>query len=250
MEKLINDIERRVRKLLQELGQEKKTMATIDRVLFDLRRLHDPQMVDMWARMGHPAKKFYGVDPMKLQKISEKHKGDRTLAMGLWKTGIHDARVLAAMIENPLDVTEHQVETWLRQADFWDITDKIATEILPYTDFGAGKIRTWIRENNSLFRRAGWVLLERLAKVSEFMTDKEFERLLDYLQKNIHKEENWVQEAMLYALIGVGKRNKRLHTKALKVTAKIGTIMIDYGDPAVEGPNPLEKLHATYFPEE
>lgn len=247
IEHCMKDIERRIKVLLNELGQEKKTMAAIDRVMFDLRRLHDPQMVEIWARMGHPAKKFYGVTPDKLQKIAEPYHGDRVLAKALWKTGIHDAKVLAAMIENPLEVTEHQVETWLRQADYWDITDKIATEILPYTVYGAEKIRTWVRENNPLFRRTGWILVERLAKVAQDIPDKEFERHLDVIQKTIHKEENWVQEAMLYAVMGVGKRNQRLHARALKVATKIGQLEIDYGDPSVPSPNPLQKLQGISF---
>lgn len=249
LEGLMNEIERRIRGLLQELGQEKKTMAAIDRVMFDLRRFQDPQIVEAWQKVGHPARKFLGVDSVKLQKLAKENKGDRTLATGLWRTGIHDARILAAMIENPYEVTEHQIETWLRQSDYWDITDKIATEILPYTAYGAGKIKTWIRENNPLFRRTGWVLLERLAKISKDLTDKEFEKFLDTIQKIIHKEENWVKEAMLYALIGVGLRNKRLNTRAKKVALKVAGIEIEYGDPQVPSPNPLERLEGVIFSE-
>lgn len=250
IETAMKDIERRVQTLLQELGQETKTMESLDRVLFDLRRLQDSAVVAEWARIGHPAKKFYGVDPIKLKAIAKQYKGDRTLAQGLWKTGIHDARVLAPMVENPAEVTEHQVETWLRQADFWDITDKIATEILPHTDYGFEKIRTWVRENNPWCRRSGWVLLDRLAKTEPDLADKDLERLIDMIPKTINKEDPWVAEAMLHAIIGVGRRNKRLYQRAKKIASKVGDVKINYGDPRIKAPNPLERLARIPEPEE
>lgn len=154
------------------------------------------------------------------------------------------------MIENPSEVTEHQVETWLRQADFWDITDKIATEILPYTQFGFGKIRTWARENNSLSRRTAWVLLERLAKVSPELPDKDLEKLIDMIPKMINNEDKWVVEAMLHAIVGVGRRNKRLYQRAKKVAGKVSSVRIDYGDPRIPTPNPLERLEKIPEPSE
>ena len=249
-ELMMKDIERRVQALLEQLGQETKTMEVLDRVLFDIRRLHDPAVVTEWMRIGHPGKKFYGVDIKKLKTIAARHARDRVLARGLWKTGIHDARVLAAMVEDPSEVTEHQIETWLRQADFWDITDRIAIDLLPHTEFGFAKIKTWVRENNPWCRRAAWVLLGRCAKTHVDTPDKSFERMLDVIPKTVKKEDRWVAEAMLHAIVSVGRRNARLYQKALRVAGKVSDVKIDYGDPSIPTPNPLTRLEAMTPPAE
>ena len=249
IETTMRDIEKRVQVLLNELGQEKKAMALIDRVLFDLKRWQDPEIVKYWAKLGHPTKKFLGVNPEYLWRLSEKYKGNRQLAMGLWKTGLHDARVLAPMIENPSEVTEHQVETWLRQADYWDITDKIAVCIVAKSDYAVSKLRPWTRENNPFFRRTAWLVIDNWAKdkKNQQLSDKDYERFLELIQKSVNNEDNWVKEAMLHALVQIGGRSGRLHQKALKVASKIGVVEVDYGDPSIPTINFNEKLNRYSF---
>ena len=74
--------------------------------------------------------------------------------------------------------------------------------------------------------------------------------MLDMIPKMIHKEDRWVAEAMLQAIVGVGRRNQRLYQKALRVAGKVADVKIDYGDPRIPTPNPLERLQAATPPSE
>lgn len=247
VEQLFAEIERRVQALLLELGQQKKKMDEVQRILYDLKDLSDEKTVAIWGRLGMPTKNYYGVSLSRLRQYAKDIGCNHKLALSLWKTNVHDARLLAAMIEDPKEVTENQIETWLRQADFWDITDKIATEVLSKTEFSFSKIKPWMRERNEYFRRTSWVLIDSYARRPEKIENSEFEDYLNQISKTINRETDWVKEAMLYALISIGKRNSQLHQKAINTATRLGVVKIDYGDTRCEAPNPLEKLSKVSF---
>jgi len=53
---------------------------------------------------------------------------------------------------------------------------------------------------------------------------------IDHIQDAIHDEEMWVREAMVGALLGIGKRNTKLNKAAVRAAKAIGPVDIDYGD--------------------
>jgi len=46
----------------------------------------------------------------------------------------------------------------------------------------------------------------------------------------VHGEEMWVRESMNGALMGIGKRNRKLNKAAIRAAKAIGSVDIDYGD--------------------
>lgn len=240
VETTFREIEKRIAKLLKELGQEREKFDEVDRILFDLRQMGDDQAVAIWRDMGLSTKHYYGADIRQLRKYSKPLVGRHKLAQTLWRTNVHDARLLATMIEDSAEVTENQVETWIRQADFWDITDKIATEIIVKTDFGTRKIKPWLRESNDHFRRTGWILVDYYAKHGGLSED-DLNFYLKEIDKMFNRETNWVQEAMLYALASMGKINPDINNKALKIALKVSGTQITYGQVVCDTPR-IEKI--------
>ncbi len=60
----------------------------------------------------------------------------------------------------------------------------------------------------------------------------------------IKHDKNWVKEGMLYALIGIGSRNRNLNTTIIKLSDRIGEIDIDYGETSCAAPNPSRSLRS------
>ena len=62
------------------------------------------------------------------------------------------------------------------------------------------------------------------------MDDDFLSALIDRIEKDIKGEDMWVRESMAAALMGIGKRNKKLNKIALRAAKAIGPIDVDYGD--------------------
>src|SRR6476661_552770 len=65
------------------------------RALRELRSLGEQRNIDGMARYGIRAKAVYGVSKPKMDELARTIGRDHELALELWGTGVHDARILA-----------------------------------------------------------------------------------------------------------------------------------------------------------
>ena len=115
--------------------------------------------------------------------------------------------------------------------------------------------------SRSRLRKAGWRATTPSAVVAatdslyELAKDKKDKRLTDEfflgcvekIGKTIAKEENWVRVGMGGALMGIGKRNKKLNAAAIKLAKAIGPIHFSDGDKKCEPMNVLKHLTSDYL---
>src|SRR5467141_4804515 len=80
------------------------------RALRELRALGEQRNIDGMARFGIRAKVVYGVAKPKMDELARRIGRDHELAPELWDTGVHDARILAGMIDVSEQVTSKQME--------------------------------------------------------------------------------------------------------------------------------------------
>ena len=212
-------------------------MSQLDTILKDLKALGDPRAVAIWKKVGMNTDKYFGVNLSKLKTYAKKYKKNHELALELWESGYHDARLLATMLEEPKKSAEAQIEKWLVDCDFWDLNNKLCSEVIINTPFAQKKIDTWLKSKKEMVRRAAYMTVVGLAKENDTLPDTFFEPYLTKVEKEIAKEANWVREAMNYLLIYVGSRNKELGKKTLKVAEKIGKVEIDYGESSCQAPD-------------
>ena len=57
----------------------------------------------------------------RLQSIAKGIGADHALALQLWNSGIHEARILASYIADPQQMSEAQIEKWVADFDSWDV---------------------------------------------------------------------------------------------------------------------------------
>ncbi len=61
-------------------------------------------------------------------KLAKSLGRNHRLALELWDSGIHEARILATIIDEPERVTQRQMEHWARDFDSWDVCDQACHE--------------------------------------------------------------------------------------------------------------------------
>ena len=181
----------------------------------------DPEAAAGMARYGIKADRALGISIPKLQRLAKTIGKNHRLAGQLWSCGIHEARILACMIEDPQQVTEAQLERWVKKFDSWDVCDQCCNRLIRKTEFARPKALAWARRPEEFVKRAGFVLMAVLAVHDKKAADKQFDPFFRLIQQEAVDGRNFVKKAVSWALRQIGKRNMRLNQKAITVAEKI-----------------------------
>lgn len=182
-----------------------KKAPDIKAVLAELKRHGSPQYkADMSARYGIVTKaEVYGTTVAKLRAMAKQIGYNRALAEQLWATGIHDARMLACMIDDPADVTPAQMERWVRDMDNWGIVDTACFHYWDRTPHAFAKIEKWSKAKGEFVKRAAFALLASCA-LHKQGTDEQMLRGLELIEREASDQRNFVKKAANWALRAIG----------------------------------------------
>ena len=192
-----------------------------DRIMSRLQSLANPEALAGMARFGITPRGAYGVAVPELRKIAGETGVSHPLAIRLWESGIHEARILASMIDSPAEVTSAQMEKWAREFDSWDICDQCCSNLFDKTRFAYRKAAEWGQREEEFVKRAGFVLMAALAVHDKRTRDDEFVRFLGMIEARATDDRNFVKKAINWALRQIGKRNPRLNQEAVAAAKRI-----------------------------
>jgi 3-methyladenine DNA glycosylase AlkD len=195
-----------------------------DEVLEQLRSLASPQGVEGMARYGIKPKNAYGVVVPRLRALAKEIGKDHVLAEQLWASGVHEARILASMIDIPRMVDEEQLERWAGDFDSWDICDQCCGNLFDRTAVAYQKAIEWSRRDQEFVKRAGFALMAYLAVHDKKRSDDAFEAFLPIIARESVDGRNFVKKAVNWALRQIGKRSKRLNEQAIATARAIQQI--------------------------
>jgi len=192
-----------------------------EEVISQLKSMGDPKNIEGMGRFGIKTENNYGNSVTTLRKYAKKIGKNHDLAVKLWESGIRDARMVAACIEDPETVSEEQVDTWVRDFDSWDICDYCCGHFFDKTPFAYKKVREWTKNKELFVKRAGFSLIAWLAVHDKKKSDSEFESFFKIIKRESIDDRNYVKKAVNWALRNIGKRNNNLNKKAIKIAEEI-----------------------------
>lgn len=128
-------------------------------VLEKLKSLSNPEAVSGMARFGINPGHAYGISIPDLRTLAKQIGTDHVLAEKLWSSGIHEARILACMVDDPNEVTEAQLERWVKGFYSWDVCDQCCSNLFDKTEFAYQKATEWAGRGEEFVKRAGFVLM-------------------------------------------------------------------------------------------
>lgn len=203
-------------------------------VLQTLRSLGKASYAKIYRRHGAVGE-VLGVSYADLGKLTKQHHLNHALAQSLWKSGVHEARVLAAAIADPAQATLEALETWLADVEGYPLTDALASYVAK-THLAESCLRRWLQSPKEWTASAGWNLLT-LAARNEGPADAFFTPFLTVIEREIQGAPNRVRHAMNSALIAIGGRGGALEKRAVAVAKKIGRVEVDHGDTDCQTPD-------------
>jgi len=184
----------------------------------------DPKVLEGMARFGIKTEKAYGISLYTIRPMAKGIEKDHELAQRLWASGIHEARILAGMVDDPNQVTEKQMESWVKDLDSWDVCDQVCSNLFDKTPFAYRKSIEWSKRDEEFVKRAGFVLMASLSVHDKKADDKKFEQFLPIIKRESTDNRNFVKKAVNWALRQIGKRNLNLNEKAIETAKEIQKI--------------------------
>ena len=185
-----------------------------------LKTLGTKKNLEGMKRFGINTENAYGVDIYTLRKFIKGMKKDHTLALDLWDSGVHEARIAASMVDDPEKITSKQMEEWVKDFDSWDVCDLVCSNIIDKTKFAYKKAFQWSKRKEEYVKRAGFVLMAALSVHDKEAEDADFIQFFPVIIRESTDGRNFVKKAVNWALRQIGKRNAVLNKKAIQ-TAKL-----------------------------
>lgn len=192
-----------------------------DEIISKLQSMANPENVKGMARYGINQHNNLGISIYLLRPLAKEIGTNHTLALKLWDSTIHDARLLACFIDDPQQITSEQMDTWAEDFDSWDICDQACTSLFDLSPLAYKKVFQWADKEKEFVKRAAFSLIAGLAVHDKTATEQDFERFLSLCIKHSNDERNYVKKAVNWALRNIGKRNLTLNKKALKTAEEI-----------------------------
>ena len=196
-------------------------MTTADEVLTRLRALADPSRLPGMARYGIGTGTAYGVTVTELRGVARELGRDRLLAEALWDTGVHEARILASLVDDPSLVDDDQFERWAADFGSWDLCDQVCQNLFRHAPPAWPKAVAWTRRPELFVKRAGFALMAGLAVSDKRSDDARFAALLGPLADGAEDDRPLVRKGASWALRAIGKRSPALLDAALGVAEQL-----------------------------
>ena len=193
-------------------------------IIKQLKTNANPENVKGMARFGINPENTLGVSVPAIRRMAKNIGRNHELALKLWDSGIHEARLLAGFIDEVDKVSEMQMEKWVKDFDSWDVCDQVCSNLFDKTVFSYKKAMEWTERDEEFVKRAGFVLMAALSVHDKKASDGKFLRLLPIIKRESKDERNFVKKAVNWALRQIGKRNSRLNKAAINMAKEIQKI--------------------------
>jgi len=195
-----------------------------EQIVLRLESMASPAGAKGMARYGIRSERVLGLSMGELREIAKELGKDHQLALCLWMAGFHESRLLAALVDDPSDVTEEQIESWAMDFDNWAVCDGVCNHLFRRTPFAHRKCMEWSSREEEYVKRASFALMAALAVHDKKARDEVFRSYLEIIERESSDDRVYVKKAINWALRQIGKRNPSLNKEAIQVAERIAAI--------------------------
>ncbi|QQS32401.1 MAG: DNA alkylation repair protein [Acidobacteriota bacterium] len=196
-----------------------------DEIIAELSELGDPSRLDAMKRFAIPTSRSFGISTPELKAFAREVKklgvDNHSLAADLWASGIHEARSVAYLIDDPNRVTSEQMDAWASDFDNWATVDGTCGHLFCRTALAYEKAVEWTEREPEFEKRAAFSLMAFLAVHEKNATYEKFAAFLPLIEEHSNDERNFVKKAVNWALRQIGKRDLDLNKLAIASAERI-----------------------------
>ncbi|MBI1209976.1 MAG: DNA alkylation repair protein [Alphaproteobacteria bacterium] len=195
--------------------------SEVARILAWLKKRGTKKNRDGMARFGIVTPKAFGVSMATMKTLVKSIDRSHELALALWATGWHEARLLAALIDEPERVTPAQMDAWAKSFNNWADCDTACFQLFDRTPHVFKKAAQWSKRREEFVKRAAFALLASAALHDKKADDAAFLRALPLIERAATDERNFVKKGVNWALRAMGERSTKLNNAATVVAERL-----------------------------
>jgi 3-methyladenine DNA glycosylase AlkD len=205
--------------------------VNLEEALDALREAADPCRLPGMARVGIRVDDALGVSIPSIRSIAKRAGRDQRLAEALWRTRIHEARILATHVADPGAIADRVAERWVRDLDSWDLGDA-AADLFAATPTRDAKIRAWAARDEPFVKRCAFAMIARMAVSDRGASDDDFVAWFPSIERGAQDDRNEVKKGVSWALRQIGKRDPALYRAAIAEAERILAAALASGSPS------------------
>ena len=203
-------------------------------VMAELEAAGTAQNRKVYARHG-AAEPMFGVSYADLGKIAKPLKTDHALAVELWDSGNHDARVLALRVADQAAVDESLAGRWLRDVDNYILAEGLGG-LCAQSPHARELSDAWRDRSGEWEASTGWFIVTCTAEDPGVWSIEALRGLLGQIEVEIGQRPNRVRHEMNGALITMALRDGNLRRSVIAAAARIGQVKVDHGQTGCKTP--------------
>ena len=188
----------------------------------------------VYARHG-AAEPMFGVSYAELGRIAKPIKTNHALAVELWDSGNHDARVLALRVADPAALDEPLAGRWLCDVDNYILAEGLGG-LSARTRHARELSDAWRDSPAEWTASTGWFIVTCTAENPDIWSEAELRALVSQIEAEIGGRLNRVRHEMNGALIVIALRDAGLRREVMAAAARIGPVRVDHGQTGCKTP--------------
>lgn len=195
--------------------------AEVNALLAWLERRGTKKNRDGMARFAIVTPQAFGVSMATMKTLVKRTERNHAVALALWDTGWHEARLLAVLLDEPERVTPAQMDAWAKSFRNWADCDTACFALFDRTPHAFKKIEQWARRREEFVKRGAFALLASVALHDKKAADAPFLKGLALIEASSGDNRNFVKKGVNWALRAIGERNSRLNAAAAALAEKL-----------------------------
>ena len=190
-------------------------------IIKELKSCSDTKSLEGMARFGMDSSRALGVRIPRLRDLGKRIGKNRELAAQLWAKAMRETMILASLVDIPKQVTEDQMDDWVTDLYDWETCDQLISNLFARSPLAVKKALEWSHRDEEYVKRAGYVIMARLAVTEKKAPDSLFDPFFPLIEEGAADQRNAVKKAVNWALRQIGKKNAALNKKALASAKRI-----------------------------
>lgn len=177
------------------------------------------------VKLGIPEAQSLGVPMPEIRRIARnlvRSTGrSNDLAHDLWATGIHEARLLAALVFDPATLPVEDAADLIDDVVSWDLCDHLCNNLYLHLPDRELLIARWWDAEPLYTRRAAFALIASIATHEQTLDHDSITSYLTWIEGAAEDPRPHVQKAVEWSLREVGQRSIELRDRALTVAEQL-----------------------------
>jgi hypothetical protein len=148
-------------------------------ILRKVKPLQNGEVSDSMTKRGVVYKLNLGASIISLQQLAGNYEPNHLLALKLWNKQWRETMILATLLEKPEDITENQMDFWVRQIQHVEIAEQAAMNLFSRSPMAYEKAAEYCLAKKTLCKITGLLMMGRLALTDRAAKNDMFEAFLE-----------------------------------------------------------------------